>query len=167
MRIISQRGFLLYVGIAAAIAIGGLTLALYVQSSRLEGEQEAHGRTKASYAAFVSDTKRMGLEAQKRADDQKAKDKLAKEKADAENAKTIAALTADIGRMRRERANSRGDGVPPAPPGSKRADLACFDRAEYRRAYGELVTEIRGGADEGTASTVNLNTARKWAQETP
>ena len=83
-----------------------------------------------------------------------------KEKADVENKRTMDELTA---RIKRLRAASGVGRVPPAPPASRRPDLAAFDRADYERAYRELVQEIRGIADEGTADAVALNTARAWS----
>lgn len=153
-----------WAAIAGVIVISLLTIALKVQSSRLESEQAAHQTTRAKFDAFYADTKRLGLEAQKRADDQMAKDKLEKEKADAENKDLRRELDVRVAQLRDARSRAGGGIVPAAPSGSRRPDLACFDRAEYQRAYGALVTEVRGGADEGTASTVDLNTAKKWAQ---
>src|SRR6185295_17263030 len=90
-----------------------------------------------------------------------SQDKDRKRKADEENKHTRADLAA-VTRKLRERPG--GGQLPPAPADTKRPQLACFDRAELERAYGELVKELRGGADEGSACTVDLNTAKAWGQ---
>ena len=88
-------------------------------------------------------------------------DRQSKEKADAENVATVARLNAGIAKLRNER-DRRAPNVPAAPATSSRPDLACFDRAEYQRAYGDLVTEVRGFADEGTTRTLELDNAKRW-----
>jgi hypothetical protein len=163
----SERGFLsplLIASIAAAVVIGGLGIALKVQSARLESEKAEHAATTAKFEAFKMDTKRIGLEAQKKADDQKSKDVADKERVDAEHRKTVAALAADITKLRHDRDSARSRFLSASPSGSSRTDLACFDRAEYQRAYGSLVTGVRGLADEGTEGTVGLDAAKRWAQ---
>lgn len=113
---------------------------------------------------FIASQKALGEEAAKKAALQQASDKLKKDTADAENAKRIADLNGTIGRLRKQRDSAGAGRLPPAPAGSTRVDLACFDRAEYQRAYGEFVARLRGLADEGTAATVDLDSAKKWAQ---
>jgi hypothetical protein len=116
-----------------------------------------------NYAAFVQATKAQG-EAADAARIKIDKDNQAKKaKADAENKATVAALRADVKRLRDSRPS--GGQIPAAPQGSSRPDLACFDRAEYQRAWGEFVKGIRELFDEGSESTVNLNTAKEWAKE--
>jgi hypothetical protein len=91
-------------------------------------------------------------------------DEQRKEKADAENADTVTRLRADVERLRRER-DSRSSSIGTAPAASKCPDgQVCFDRAEFERAYRALVADLRAIADEGAAVTVDLDTAKKWAQ---
>lgn len=143
---------------------GGILLAvtLCFMAAYFYGHHQGFKEEKAEYDAFVVKVDAAGREAQLKADQQKAEDKLAKEKADDENRKTIAALTGTITSLRNSR--PAGNLVPPAPAGSKRPDLVCFDRSSYQSAYGGLVKEVRGLSDEGTAATVDLNTAKAWAR---
>ena len=89
-------------------------------------------------------------------------DKQRKTEADDENKTTRAALAIALDGLRAS--NPSGSFVPAAPAGASRPDLACFDRAEYIRADGKFTEGARGLADEGTAATVDLNTAKKWAK---
>ena len=82
--------------------------------------------------------------------------------ANEENARTKSALTIALNSLRHNRPSSSF--VPGAAPGSKRPDLACYDRSEFVGALGGFIEGARGLADEGTAGAVDLNTARKWAQ---
>ena len=115
----------------------------------------------ARFDGFVATTKAEGEAAKEAADKQAAADKLKKGKSDAENLQTRAALAIALNSLRAQR--PAGSLLPPAPAGSSRPDLACYDRAELGRAYGDLVTEIRGFADEGSAAVIDLNTAKAWA----
>lgn len=90
-------------------------------------------------------------------------DEKRKEESDAAHAKTVATLTDSIGRLRLERDDARSRFLPPTAAAPDRPDLACFDRAEYLGAYRDLVSEVRGPADEGTAATVDLDAAKGWA----
>lgn len=143
-----------YKWIAIGVALLGLVVAVWVQTSRLNA-------TKKEYAAFVATVKAQGEIAEAKAKQVEAENKVLKEKADHENAKSIAALNGTIKRLRDERAGSRF--LPEAPTSTSRPDLACFDRAEYQRAYGEFIAEIRELADEGSTCAVNFDSAKKWA----
>ena len=155
-----QRGFVLmtYAYIAAGVVALGLVGAVYVQTLRL-------GTCKAEFATFVGGVDALGKAAEKASQDKAMRDKLFKENADAENTRTVAALRATVKRLRD--ASPSGSFVPAAPAGASRPDLACFDRAEYQRADGGFTEGARGLADEGTAATVNLNTAKDWARTAP
>lgn len=65
----------------------------------------------------------------------------------------------------RVRAAARRSAVPPAPEGTRRPDLACFDRAELDRAIGEFRSEVAELVGEGSACAVDLNAAKAWWQE--
>lgn len=143
---------LLYL-VAAAFVIGlssGAGGAWWVQGLRLDAVQ-----------AFVATTKAQGEAAKKLADATAAEDKRKKESSDHEYQTTIASLRADVKRMRDARAGSRF--VPAAPAGSRRVDLACFDRAELERTIRDFDTAIQGLVDQGSADAVGLNVARSWA----
>ena len=134
---------------ALGLAFGG-SGAWWVQGLRLDALQ-----------AFVATTKAQGEAAKKLADATAAEDKRKKESSDHEYQTTIASLRADVKRMRDARAGSRF--VPAAPAGSRRVDLACFDRAELERTIRDFDTAIQGLVDQGSADAVGLNVARSWA----
>ena len=102
-----------------------------------------------------------GDAAKKLADATAAEDKRKKESSDHEYQTTIASLRADVKRMCDTRAGSRF--VPAAPAGSRRVDLACFDRAELERTIRDFDSAIQGLVDQGSADAVGLNVARSWA----
>ena len=163
MGVLRQRGFALmgYVYAAVGVAVLALSGALWWQTERLAACRDEFSQFKGGVAA-------LGMAAAKDAAEKDMWNKLTKDKADAENAKTHATDRDTIKRLRD--ANDAGrSAVPAAPAGSSRPDLACFDRAEYQRADGvatqRLLEGARGLADEGTASTVDLNTAKGWAQK--
>ena len=147
---------LLYL-VAAAFVIGlssGAGGAWWVQGLRLDAVQ-------AEYDGFVATIEAQGEAAKKLADATAAEDKRKKESSDHEYQTTIASLRADVKRMRDARAGSRF--VPAAPAGSRRVDLACFDRAELERTIRDFDTAIQGLVDQGSADAVGLNVARSWA----
>lgn len=149
---------ILVILLALATAGDALLAKLYVGAkSQVAAETQ-------KYDSFVADVKVMGQKAQDAATLKAASDKLAKDTADAENAATVARLNTDIAKLRADADRARGGFVPAAPAGSSRPDLACYDRATLESALGGFVAGVRGLADEGAAATVDLNTARKWAQ---
>ena len=147
-------------GLLLALAVAGdaLLAKLYV------GAKQDVARVQQAYDSFKAQVKVEGEEAQKKAAAQEMSDKLRKDTADAENKATVASLTADIAKLRHDRDSARGDFLPAAPAGSSRPDLSCYDRAALESALGGFIAEIRGYADEGAAATVDLDTAKKWAQ---
>lgn len=93
-------------------------------------------------------------------------DEKRKEDADAENARIHADDQRTIASLRDERDAARRRIVPPAPAGSKCPDgQACFDRAILEQSLRDYRSAIRGLVDEGSAVTVDLDTAKKWAQK--
>ena len=112
----------------AGIVTGGGT-AWMVQGWRLDA-------VKAEFKGFVDTTKILGEAAQKESDKMKQADKQRMENANAENARTINNLRADIKRLRNTRTS--GDFVPSPASNADRPDLACFDRAELERAIRTL-----------------------------
>lgn len=154
--VVGNPGLLLWLVIAAfVIGLGsGGSAAWWVQGLRLDAVQ-------AEYDGFVATAKAQGEAAKKLADATAAEDKRKKESSDHEYQTTIASLRADVKRMRDARAGSRF--VPAAPAGSRRVDLACFDRAELERTIRDFDTAIQGLVDQGSADAIGLNVARRWA----
>lgn len=146
------------IALVTAFALGGIT-AWKVQAARIDA-------VKAEYATFVAATKAAGDAAQQVATAKIESDKVAKRKADDEHKRTISRLHATVKRLRD--ANPPSSHLPPAPAATSRPDLICLDRAEYQREDGaaleKLFTGARSLADEGTKSTVDLDTAKRWAQ---
>ena len=143
--------------LAALFALGltfGGSGAWWVQGQRLAA-------TQARFDGFVGTVKAQGEATKKLADATAAEDKRKKESSDHEYQTTIASLRADVKRMRDARAGGRF--VPAAPAGSRRVDLACFDRAELERTIRDFDTAIQGLVDQGSADAVGLNVARRWA----
>ena len=159
----NQRGFLqlsmmAWGAVAAGAVILSLSGAVYVQTLRLTA-------CKAEYAKFVGGVEALGKAAEKSAKDQAMRDKLFKENADAENKRTTDTLRATVKRLRD--ANPGRSILPPAPSGASRPDLACYARPEYLGATGNFIEGLRKLADEGTAATVDLDTAKGWAKARP
>lgn len=151
------RWALLAVVIVASMAFGAAKMH--------EHDQVKYDKLEVEYSKFKGGVEAIGVQAQADTKAKEAKDKTRKETADHENLRTIADLNSAITRLRDDADRTRGGFVPGAPAGSSRADLACFDRPALESAVRDLVVEVRGQADKGTAATVDLNTARKWAQE--
>ena len=141
------------------IALGSLAVITlvsgyaYIQTKRLEA-------CKAEHKAFVSEVERLGNEAKVKADLTNKQNLKLKEQAD-EDLRKLRIDNAEFKRLRDSNPPSRR--LPGPEADSKRPDLSCFDRPELERAYGELVKELRGIADEGTEATIGLNTAKRWA----
>jgi len=89
-------------------------------------------------------------------------DKLRKEISDAENKITTDNLCAYIERLRRERSSKSF--VPAPASGSASSDRACFDRGELEQAIRAFDSAVSGIVDKGSAATIDLNTAKLWAQ---
>lgn len=84
------------------------------------------------------------------------------DKREAEHASTIAALAADLDRLRN---NPGGSLLPPAPAGAGRVDLVCFDREGLGQALWRYRESVVGLIAEGAEAAVSLETARKWWAE--
>ncbi len=138
----------------SAFMAGGAA-AWAVQGYRLEA-------VSAGYRAFVSTTAALGDAAKKAAVRQAALDQSKKEQADHENQIVVAALHADIERLRNTRA--AGGFVPATASTTGRPELACFDRSELESAIRVFDRGVQGLVDEGSEATVNLDTAKRWAR---
>ena len=157
-----QKGYLT-IGLAIALAVALLGLAAAAKWAQHEAGKRAE--VEGRFTAFKSGVEEKGKQAQKEADEQKAKDRKRQEEANAENKRTIADLHARVARMRASGNNTSGGSVSASPAGSRCPESqACFDRAEYQRADGAFVAGARGLADEGSAVAVDLETARTWTQ---
>lgn len=157
----NQRGFIqlapmMWAAIAACAVIAGLSGAVWVQTMRLDAE-------KAEFATFKGGVEALGLAAKDAADKKKAADRKRKEDADAENKRLAANLAIALKRLRDERAGSGF--VPPAAAGSASPDRATFERAELERAIRSLDSGVQGLVDEGSAATLSLDTAKRWARQ--
>lgn len=151
---------LLAIALAVALAGDALLAKLYVgKIADLAAETQR-------YTSFVDGVKVVGEKQEKDTAAKIKEHKDAKEKADADHEKAVAALVVTVGELRkRADASSGGRIVPAAPAGARRVDLACFDRPLLESAIRGLVTEVRSIADEGAAATVDLDTARRWAAD--
>ncbi len=150
--------------IILAIALGLSLLGNIGLGKWLISTKQEVARVQQAYDSFVAQVKVEGERSEAEAEARTAAELKSKEKADAENAKSAAAVAATISELRHQRDSSRRAFLSSTPPGSKCPDgQTCFDRAEYQRAYGGAVKGLRGLADEGTAVTTDLNTAKKWA----
>jgi hypothetical protein len=128
-------------------------------TSRLEA-------VKAEYAGFVAQVKALGDAQNAKAAAEDKANKERKEKADAENKKLrsdLAGLYDAYGRLREQRA--RSSELPSAPAGSRRPDLACFDRAELARAVGGLEEGVLRLTRQGDEARLDLDTAKEWARK--
>lgn len=159
---LTQQGFALpmmaWGALAAGVVILGLGVALKIQSSRLES-------CKAEYAQFRAEVKVLGEAAIKAAKAREAEDKSRKEKADVQNAKSrrdLDGIYAAYRSLRDSRTSSSR--LPEAPAGSRRADLACFNRAELAGSMGILEEGVPRITEQGDAARLDLDTAKAWAQ---
>jgi hypothetical protein len=132
----------------------GLTVAFGgMQTLRLKAE-------KAEYAAFRADVKRVGDEQEKRTKETIARNQKAKESADVQNKRLLAANDALTRSLHNARA---GSGYLPAPaPGA--GDTACFSRPELERALRQLDEGISGLIGEGDQARITIDTFRDWAK---
>ena len=116
-----------------------------------------------SAMTFAQKAAILAEDAKKKAEARAADDRKAKEKADAENERTIAGLRADIKRLRKPTA--LGGSMSANPAGSRCPDgQVCYDKALYQRTDGIFVAGARGLADEGSEIAVDLATAQVWAK---
>lgn len=145
--------------LALAVAGDGLLAKLYVSA------REDVARVQQAFESFKAEEKALGEKAARETAAKEAADKLAKDTADAENKTAVAALNSRIAELRHQRDSSRSAFLSKAPAGSVCPQgQACFDRPEFERAYGDFVKSVRGLADEGTAMTMDLDTAKMWAR---
>lgn len=119
---------------------------------------------KAAFDSFKGATEALGEQARERTATRIKTDKLAKEKADAQNKVDRDNFRATVIRLRNERTSSSF--VPAAPAGAASPDRAAFGRADLERAIRELDQGVQGLVDQGSAAIIDLDTAKRWAQDT-
>lgn len=149
----------------AALAAALLAAAAFGAAKMHAHDQVRYDELEAKFETFKDRVTAAGVLAKQQAIAKEAADKKRKDAADAENSAALATLADTIAGLRRDRPGGGVLSPGPASPGG--ADVACFDRPAVERAYGALVVGLRGLGDEGAQATVNLDTAKRWAQPAP
>ena len=124
--------------------------------------QGAHGE-QIKAAKFEAATEAFSVAAKQHAEQVAKADKLRKEKADAENKRTINNLRADVKRLRDNRAS--GGGLSAPAPSAESPDRICFDPAKLSGALRKFDEGILGIVAECSEAVIDLDTVKKWAQE--
>lgn len=156
-----QLSLLGYIVLGMSMIVLGLSIALKVQSARLDSAKQELAVEKAEFASFVKQVNTAGIAAKAKAD---AENKLNEERKRRNEVELRKLRLANNEFKRLRDADTRSRRLPEAPANSRNPELSCFDRPELERAYGELVKGLRAIADEGTESAIGLNSARSWAQ---
>jgi len=149
-----QRGFTLYIALAALLAFAGVSAYAYVQTQRLAS-------CKAEFAAFQADVKAKGEAAQRESDRINAENAKRKEKSDAERKRL---LTINAGLADRLRDNAARSSLPETAGNTGIPETACFRRADLDAAIQRFTTGIAGIVTQGDAAVTDLDNARRWAQ---
>lgn len=148
--------------IAGALgAAMGAGAAWRIQGSRLDALQ---GR----FDVFKGGVAALGEQAKAKAAQVEAENALKKGKADAESEKTrrnLADVYAAYRKLRDARASAGRSFVPAAPTTAERPADATFDRTALDRALSDFDRGVSESLERGDQAIVDLNTARKWAQE--
>ena len=158
LSLVTGNPMLLIWGALAVFAFGLATgggAAWKIQGWRLDAAKNEH-------KAFVAEVKGIGEAAEAQARQKEAENTLKKEKADHENARTIANLNVSIKRLRDDR-TVKGF-LPPAPAGASRPERICFDRVKLDGALRGFDDEAAGIVANGDFARVNLDTAKVWAK---
>lgn len=150
---------LLYGAICAALVGFGAAGAAKYYGPKLRALQS-------DFDQFRGGVEALGRAAEKRARETDEANRKRKVSADDENRRSTDKLLADNRRLRDERDRARGSFVPSPAPDSRSPDLACFDRNLLEQAIGRLVGSVRGLAQEGDQSALDLTSARQWAART-
>lgn len=144
---------------AALVVLGIFGYGAHWQGARDDAKIAAK---QAELDTFKATVAAQGKAAQLAADNQKAADLAEKEKADAAHQTAVAALNADIARLRLD--SSAGRTVPTAPADSRNPQLACFDRALLGDAVDGFIGDVSRQVASGAAATLDLDNARAWAK---
>lgn len=147
-----------------ALGLAMLAAAAFGAFRMHEHDRKAYDKLQGEFVVFKDKVTALGIQAKKDAKAKEDLDKKRKDAADHENALALDTLADTVASLRNSRAGRSI--VPPAPAASKcPSGQACFDRAELERALRDYRSEIRGFVDEGSAVTIDLNTARRWAKQ--
>ncbi len=155
-----QRGFIMYLGIAAVVAIAGLSILLKIQSSRLASSKAETVAVQGKFDAFVSATKALGEQAIAKAKAQELADKANKEKVDADHKKTVAALAAESARLRNARSSER---FLPTTGTATPSPTVTADRAKLEAALRDFDSAVTTLVDRGDQAIADLNAVKAWA----
>ena len=158
-----ERGFLLagpalYAAIGAGVLIVGLSVALKLQTMRLQSCEE-------KFSVFRLETKLLAEAQDEKNRAREVSDLKLKEKTDADHKAAVARLNRDIKRMRD--VHARSSLTPEAPATSRRPEFACFDRTLFAGAIREFEREVEEIVGSGAEATLNLDAAKAWAQALP
>lgn len=151
-KIVGNPAVLLAIVLAAFLAGG--SAAWTVQGWRLDAVQS-------KFDGFVATAKAQGEAAQTLKLAQEKKDKLNKEKIDAEVKRSLDRLRADNQRLRQQRPG--GSFVPSTASAAGSPDRACFDRAQLESAVRVLDSEVSGLVEQGSEAVTKLDFAKAWA----
>jgi len=156
-KVLNNPSLILWIAMASFVIgiVSGGSAAWTIQGWRIDAVQS-------KFDGFVSTTKALGDAAKIAADKAIAEDKLKKEKADHENATTVANLRAANKRLRD--ANSSISFLPTASAGSINPQRYCFDRSKLELSLQQLDAGVQGIVEEGDVAVINLNTAKQWAE---
>lgn len=145
--------------IAAAFAAAVLFAAFMVGSNYQKAKTDL---VQAEYDGFVAQVKSEGAAAIKAAKLKEDADIRLKETSDATYTSRLAALRADIDRMRHNR--TRGSYLPTPRAATSSLDRVCFDRAQLELALQQLDVDVSGIVGEGDAAKLRLSVAHDWGQ---
>lgn len=147
-----------------ALGLAMLAAAAFGAFRMHEHDRKDYDKLHGEFEVFKDKVTALGMQAKKDAKAKEALDLKRKDAANHENALALTNLADTVAKLRNKRDSGRSI-VPPAPAASKCPNgQACFDRAELERALRDYRSEIRQLVDEGSAVTVDLNTAKKWAK---
>lgn len=151
-----QRGFTLYIALAALLVFSGMAVAIKVQSSRLAS-------CKAEFAAFQADVKAKGEAAIREAKRIETENNARKADYD-KKIKTLRANNSVLAGRLRDSAGASS--LPSTPTVAGKPDAtACFDRPQLDSAIRKFTAGTAGIAAEGQSAVDELNNAREWARK--
>lgn len=136
-----------WVLLAALIATNALTFKLW------QGAVDDLTEFKAQVAA-------LGEQAKKDKERKEAEDKLLKEKTDANHKRAVAALRADIARLR----DSGSGGLSAPAPSAGSPERTCFDPAKLDSAVRSFGQGVLGIVEDGSQAVIDLDAVKNWAQ---
>jgi len=149
-----QRGFTLYIALAALLAFAGVSAYAYVQTKRLAS-------CKAEFAEFQAEVKAKGEAAQRESDRINTENAKRKEKSDAERKRMVIANAALADRLRD---NASRSSLPSTSGTAGIPETACFRRADLDAAIQRFTTGIAGIVTQGDAAVTDLDNAKRWAE---